>query len=124
MELTKEKALELHRQMWTEMQKMFGDKPSAMKRVTFKDKWCEEHFPGVEIRHSCFFCEYTRQFSGCGEEDCSKCPVVWPCEPSDGIDDYFCEGKALIDEENGYRFIPISKILALPEREIEDVPNG
>lgn len=124
MELTKEKALELHRQMWTDMQKYLGDSPSAMQRVTFKDKWCEKHFPGEEIRHSCFLCEYTRQFSESRGEYCSRCPVVWPCEPSDGIDDYFCEGKALIDEKNGYRFMPISKILALPEREIEDAPNG
>ena len=124
MELTKEKALELHRQMWSEMQKYLGDNPSAMQRVAFKDKWCEEHFPGEEIRHSCFLCEYTRQFSESGDKDCSRCPIVWPCEPSDGIDDYFCEGYWTLDEENGYRFIPISEILALPEREIEDVPNG
>lgn len=116
MELTKEKALELHRQMWTDMQERLGDKPSATDRWDFKCKWCEEHFPNEEIEHSCFLCEYTCQFSEDGIEDCSRCPVVWPCEPSRDIDDYFCEGKALIDEENGYRFMPISKILALPER--------
>ena len=124
MELTKEKALELHRQMWTEMQNRLGDKPSVLDRREFKDKWCEEHFPGEEIQHSCFLCEYTRQFSEDGFEDCSRCPVVWPCEPNCDIDDYFCEGIVPIDKNNGYRFMPISRIIALPEREIEDVPNG
>ena len=123
MELTREEALKYHRQMWTDMQEALGDKPSATERYAFKDKWCDEHFPGEEIRHSCFLCQYTCQFSGYGVEDCSKCPIVWPCEPSHGIDDYFCEGKRLIDEENGYRFMPISKLLALPERETEDVSN-
>lgn len=124
MELTKEKAMELHRQMWTDMQECLGDKPSARNRWYFKEKWCEEHFPGEDIQHCCFLCEYTCQFSEDGFEDCLRCPVVWPCEPSFSIDDYFCEGTTLIDEENGYRFMPISKILSLPEREAGDVPNG
>ena len=119
MELTKEKALELHRQMWTEMQEKLGDNPDARDRCSFKDKWCDEHFPGEPIEHSCFLCEYASQFSADGCEDCSRCPIVWPCEPSYGKDDYFCEGLETLDEENGYRFIPISKILSLPEREGE-----
>jgi hypothetical protein len=110
MKLTKEKALELHRQMWTDMQKEFGDKLSPRNKRHFKDKWCEEHFPGEDITHSCFLCEYTCQFTGDGFEDCSRCPIVWPCEPSDDIEDYFCE-------ESGYTSMPISKLLSLPERE-------
>jgi hypothetical protein len=117
MELTKEKALELHRQMWTDMQEAFGDKPSARNRVAFKEDWCDEHFPCEHITHCCFLCEYTCQFSEDGAEDCSRCPVVWPCEPSYWKDDYFCEGNENDDVENGYRFIPISKLLSLPERE-------
>ena len=110
MELTKEKALELHRQMWTDMQKMFGDKLSPRNKRRFKEKWCDEHFPGKDITHSCFLCEYTCQFSESGFEDCSRCPVVWPCESSGNVDDYFCG-------ESNYVSMPISVILALPERE-------
>lgn len=117
MELTKEKALELHRQMWTEMQKHLGDNPSARDRLIFKDAWCGEHFPHEEVAHSCFLCEYTRRHSEDEYEDCSLCPVVWPCEPSYGKEDYFCEGLENLDTENGYRYMPISKILSLPERE-------
>jgi hypothetical protein len=33
------------------------------------------------------------------------------------MEGYFCEGKDGGNIEDGYRFIPISKILSLPERE-------
>ena len=117
MELTKEKALELHRQMWTDMQKTLGDNPNALDRIAFKEDWCDKHFPCEHITHSCFLCEYTCQFSRFGVELCSMCPVVWPCEQSCVMEDYFCEGKDGGNTEDGYRFIPISKILSLPERE-------
>lgn len=123
-ELTRERALELHRQMWTEMQKRLGDNPTARDRLAFKDEWCGEHFPNEGVRHSCFLCEYTIQFSEDGWEDCSRCPVVWPCEPRYGKDDYFCEGLETMDIRNGYRFMPISKILSLPERDgVQDVTD-
>ena len=110
MELTKEEAVRLHIEMWTAMKEALGDRPRWIDRRNFKKKWCEEHFPGEDITHSCFLCEYTCQFTGDGFEDCSRCPVVWPCESSGNVDDYFCEG-------SGYTSMPISKLLSLPERE-------
>ena len=117
MKLTKEKTLKLHRQMWTDMQKALGDNPTQNDRMMFKATWCVTRFPISHVTHNCFLCEYTNQFSGAEREvDCSRCPIVWPCEPCDK-DGYFCEGLENRDEKNGYRFIPISKILSLPERE-------
>ena len=128
MELTKEKALELHRWRWTEMQKELGNRPGWVERLKFKDDWCAEHFPDEYIMHSCFLCEYARKFTKDGwSKDCSKCPIIWPCEQRDGHShddcDAPCEGD-FIGDTIGYKYIPISEILALPEREMEDVPNG
>ena len=41
--LTKEEALKLHRQMWSDMQKELGDNPSYFERLDFKDEWCKKH---------------------------------------------------------------------------------
>lgn len=98
-ELTREKALELHRQMWSDMQKDFGDTPSLNIRNLYKKHWCEMH--GFEdIANYCFLCEYVKNFA----LNCNCCPIKWPA--------VFC-GYG----DTSYRFSPISKILALPERE-------
>lgn len=95
MVLTRERALELHRQMWADMQKTIGDDPAPWKRVQFKDVWINEHFPNAVICNDCFLCEYV------GNENlgCRSCPIKWPGS--------FCE--------NYYLTVPISKILELPE---------
>ena len=105
MKLTREEALKLHRQMWTDMQKVLGDNPRLSERVEFKLSWCESHFPDDDINACCFLCEYLKQnhircYRGKG------CLVKWP------------HGGCL--EENFYKTAPISVILALPEREVED----
>ena len=52
--LTKERALELHRQMWTDMQTELGDRPLPKVRTKFKKDWCEAHgFEDVDCH--CFF---------------------------------------------------------------------
>lgn len=100
MVLTREGALELHRQMWSDMQKTIGDNPMPWKRVHFKENWINEHFPNAEISNNCFLCEYV------GNEDlsCCNCPIKWP--------NGYCGNYYLVES--------ISKILALPEREIEE----
>ncbi len=125
MELTREKALELHRKMWTDMQKELGNRPRWIERLNFKDDWCAEHFPDEHIMHSCFLCEYAHQFAkGDWSKDCSKCPIIWPFELSDEYssddDDAPCEGNYIGDTTYGYKYIPISKLLALPERETRE----
>ena len=111
--LTREKALELHRQMWTDMQKDLGDEPSRKQRFTYKRNWIRKHFPELInkdddyeiIRNNCFLCEYADEDYGWCE-----CLIDWPqgrCE-----DDY--------DGEGNWQYMPISKLLALPEREEEE----
>lgn len=114
MKLTKKQALELHRQMWTDMQNELGDNPSSGKRIDFKLRWCREHFPEERIESGCFLCEYTRQYN----DDCDCCPIKWD---EDERYDYcggqydYCGGQHV-----SYERSPISEILALPEREDED----
>jgi len=96
MKLSKEEALRLHRQMWSDMQKELGDCPRDEERVAFKKHWCESH--GYNVRHNCFLCEYDYQFGGFG---CRNCPIKWPNGTC--VAGYY------------YYFAPISEILALEE---------
>lgn len=107
MKLTREEALRLHRQMWTDMQKALGDNPSLFDRLEYKIKWCEEHFPSEKNDTHCFLCEYVQQTGG----GCDYCPIKW--DEDDDYDD--CGGFGV-----NYGCSPISVILALPEREVED----
>lgn len=108
-DLTREKALELHRQMWSDMQKDLGDNPTRDERWAYKETWIEEHFPKDLVYNLCFLCEYcaNQQFSDRDEFDYDKCvcPIKWPRERC---------------EEGGYGDtwdnMPISELLALPER--------
>lgn len=100
MKLTRTEALDLHRWMWMDMQEKLGDKPVSGERVRFKEKWCEEHFPNDEINNDCFLCEYAFN----NGQGCSKCPIIWPTD-------------ACYEDKYYYR-VPISVILALPEREV------
>ena len=106
--LTREQALELHRQMWTDMQNALGDTPNGGKRVFFKENWCEEHFPDDAIDSNCFLCEYVAQNDyseyGRGCNGGRDCLLVWPY------------GDCTM--HSYYYDAPISEILALPEREV------
>ena len=99
MKLTREDALNLHRQMWSDMQKKLGDNPSEGARVKFKQQWCKEHFPGECVATNCFLCEYVFNNLDCS---CSACLIDWPYKTCYGQDYYYAA--------------PISEILALPER--------
>ena len=114
-ELTRERALELHRKMWTCMQTELGDNPTSYARIKFKRDWCKEHgFDDVDCH--CFLCEYSKQT---GSWCASECLIDWSplaCEPG--------EYSMCTDEYKGggeiYEAAPISEILALPERSFED----
>ena len=108
MELTKGQALELHWQMWTDMQTKLGDNPTFGQRQEFKAKWCKEHFPNEEIEAHCFLCEYVSQHG----TDCDYCPIKW--------DDYNYDDDCCVFDGVNYGTSPISVILALPEREDKD----
>lgn len=112
MKLTREEALKYHRQMWTDMQKDIGDTDNAELRTDYKTEWCEKHFPNEEISAYCFLCDYDEQ----KHANCWNCPIDWPHD-EDGFPDCCCK------DAYGYPYYlttPISVILALPEREVED----
>ena len=118
MKLTREEALRLHRQMWTDMQKELGETGSGEETTTsrarneFKRKWCESYFPGTPILENCILCEYAKQERikhGYHDHRCYYCPINW------GYKNWFgCESNDVVWNRS-----PISEILALPERKVE-----
>lgn len=123
MKLTKEEALKYHRQMWSDMYKKLGDNPSPSERLDYKGEWCEEHFPNEYIFNDCFCCEYNEQFDNPLFEYCGHCPIAWPTN-RDNNELNCCD--RTFDCKDGqyhhyYLVAPISEILALPERELNDV---
>lgn len=105
MELTRERALELHRKMWTNMQRDLGNDPSVLQREKYKRQFCEKYFPKQNIRDNCFLCEYVETIAP-NFIDCKYCPIKWDYN-------YCFEGGGM---KKSYRNIPISELLALPER--------
>lgn len=97
MKLTKEQALSYHRQMWGDMQRDLGDCPSPSDRVQYKANWCIDHGFN-DLCNYCFLCEYA-------SEICEHCPIVWPDEDCGGSNNY-----------RHWATMPISRLLALPER--------
>lgn len=115
MELTRERALELHRQMWSDMQRDLGDCPIGIERVDYKERWCEEHSLTGMIANDCFLCEYA--FCNSESIGCNSCPIIWGDE--DKMSCGYCCGDD-DDRSNSYHNMPISEILALPERKISE----
>ena len=112
MNLSKEEALRLHREMWSDMQKELGDCPSADDREAFKIEWCNKHFPDEFISNNCFLCEYAI--------DCGHCPIDWiSLNESKVINTCYAYYKGTLSIYEGSIFLaaPISEILALPEKE-------
>lgn len=114
--LTKKQALELHRQMWTDMMNSLGENPDPIDRIDFKSdwckKWCETHDYEREcIDCDCFLCECSI--------DCPDCIVDWGkaediTVPMGGY------GKCTNPYKGYGRYYlsaPIPLILAVPERE-------
>lgn len=101
MKLTREEALKLHRQMWTDMQKDLGDCPDRVGRSMYKMEWCQKHFPDDNIEADCFVCEYAVK----NDIECADCPIDWG-------------GSSCISGIVTYCHSPINEILALPEREV------
>ena len=119
--LTREEALKLHRQMWTEMQEKLGDDAMADDREDFKREWCHEHFPDDYINNHCFLCEFVSHYC-CTKITCRMCPISWNSLSRKADEDSTCCGVykgEVKDPYNAeiYLAAPISEILALPERE-------
>ena len=114
MKLTKEEAVRLFHEQWSDMQKELGDRPDPDLRQEFKSKWCRAHFPEESIAFGCFLCVYAEQASPSYIGRCYQCPIAWPLN-YDGKPD--CCNHIRMN----YLLSPISEILALPVR--EEVPN-
>ena len=106
---TREIAIKLHRQMWSDMQRDLGDCPSSWDRTIYKRKWCRAHFGNIFIVNDCFLCEYVEELNP--DADCEDiCPIKW------------VDGDCVSDNPaNNYETMPISELLALPEREFNEV---
>lgn len=113
MNLSKEEALRLHRQMWSDMREKLGDCPSANERELFKEEWCDKHFPNKYILHCCFLCEYAM-------DGCKNCLIDWSSLSTNQLNTCYAEYKGVVDgafDVGIFLTAPISEILALPERE-------
>lgn len=113
MSLSKEKALELHREMWSAMREKLGDYPSANERELFKEEWCDKHFPNKYILHCCFLCEYAM-------DGCKDCPIDWSSlTDNESANGCYARYKGVADgviDTAIFLAAPISEILALPEK--------
>ena len=112
--LTREEALSYHRQMWSDMQRDLGNDPSVLQREKYKRQFCEKYFPKQNIRDNCFLCEYVETMTfgqGYFGVNCDYCPIKW--------DFNVCFDGGSV--KKSYRNMPISELLALPERDIKEV---
>ena len=110
MKLTKEEAIRYHREMWADMLWTLGDNPNKQQRENFKREWIKKFIANNYyfkntcgwIWNDCFLCEYASRINYC-----ESCPIDWG--------GYKCECGNI-----DWRYSPVSKILALPERKIDD----
>ena len=124
--LSREDALKLHNEMWSDMQSDLGDNPSDRARNDYKSEWCDKKFPNYNVAFNCFLCEYAEQRQrACGEYEhydrCEFCPIDWrELSRYKYADGEVC--KCHHPYINGYwsstiyNNAPISDLLALPER--------
>lgn len=111
MDLTREEALKLHRQMWTDMQNDIGNDPDGKDRESYKAYWCRKH-GFANTKNYCFLCEYSHVKS---LWFCHHCPIKWPTQYGTCISSFLEDGTRVGGDY--YLIAPISEILALPERE-------
>ncbi len=107
MDLTREEALGLFREMWSDMQEELGDCPSFDEREEYKKDWCRKH-GYYNVPFNCFLCAYGNNED---DDDGCDCPINW------NFDGQNISGNSCIDGTVDYTYSPISEILALPERE-------
>lgn len=130
--LSREDALKLHREMWSDMQRDLGNTPGESARLDYKSEWCDKKFPDYNVAFDCFLCEYADQKIFEAEQGwydpgydpesrCEFCPIDWRELSAWAYEDgevckcfhRYIDGD--LDDEI-YRSAPISEILALPER--------
>lgn len=126
--LSREDALKLHNELWSDMKEDLGDNPSGSARLNYKSEWCAKKFPNYSVAFNCFLCEYTEQKCSEMEQDgyepedrCEFCPIDWRELSKWAYEDgEVCKCHHPYINGNWdsqiYKSAPISDILALPER--------
>ena len=108
------------------MQEKLGDNPTPGERHSFKRDWCynweTENNYDRDVMSNCFLCEYVNG-------NCDYCPIDWgQAEDIDrSYEDYGyvtdCTDFYIKSDDDYaspyYKYAPISKILAIPERNVE-----
>lgn len=115
MELTKKRAITLHRRMW----RWIGLKTLKEKRCVNKSEWFAKFGGDVDVRDNCYCCEYASApcFVGLPCYEC--CPIDWggtTCwKPGQGLFDLWnCTRRKGNWQETGKLALQIAE---LPERE-------
>ena len=140
MELTRKKAIELHKRMWEDMKCMLGDCPYPSERSTFKHRWISAHkkeIPEIKdleyIHNNCFLCAWVAQEHehDLGTSECENlCPINWSNLTNKLINknDFGCHGfpntcmfgSSKNDYRDTWQTESITDILDLPERGVEE----
>ena len=114
MQLTRERAITLHRRMW----RWIGLKTLREKRCVEKHEWFNK-FELEWIKSLCYCCEYAQQIADNSSLSCKACPVDWGVRtctaPGRGLYDLWCDAVKDRDwQEAGKLALQIAE---LPERE-------
>ena len=134
--LTKQRALELHERMWSDMRLILGDCPSFNERKAFKRCWIalhKENIPEIKdlqcVHNNCFLCEWVIQeyTDGLGSPKCENlCPIDWSdlTNKLRNKKDFGCKGfpntcmfgSSKNDYREAWQTESITDILNLPEK--------
>lgn len=85
--LTKQKAIELHRDMWNWIAEQY-ENDSTEEAYDLKTQYCRQH-GFYHLEHECFCCEYDDQAGVETDEYCKYCPLLWGTETE--TTSYYCE---------------------------------
>lgn len=121
MGLTREEAVRLFHEQWSDMQKELGASHTTLDRLWYKRLWCMLH--DRTALNYCFLCEYVRQETARQgivgipgiPLHCHMCPIVWPTKSGTCCSKRLADGTFIRCEY--YLAASISEILALPERD-------
>lgn len=94
MKLTKEQAIEKHREMWNWITDKIIEEKNVQNIYGLKQTYCENKFPNQYILNYCFLCEYSKEY---GRENCSLCPLDWESK----CNNFMCEDKYNISDGLG-----------------------
>lgn len=120
--LTKEKSIELHRQLWN----YIADETLNQKRCISKEE-AFEHF-GWPLRTCamCWCCEYSFNITGLSVDCCANCPILWGNENQlSSLRCVQCNGMFAkwIDAFRSYNHVEASKLAKLIA-ELPENPNA